>query len=63
MKEKLCMACERGSHEHCSGQILAAKMPCSCEYCWGQGGSTEAHKKAVQKAQQDGRKDNAKRSE
>jgi RNase P subunit RPR2 len=36
---KLCQACERKSHEDCSGQIPAANAPCSCEHCWGEGGS------------------------
>jgi hypothetical protein len=35
----ICIACKADRHDKCSAQVLAAKSPCDCEYCWGKGGS------------------------
>lgn len=32
---KVCQACERGQHAHCSAQVPAANAPCPCPTCWG----------------------------
>ena len=45
--EGLCVACERGSHDNCSAQVLAAKAPCGCEHCWGKGGSVAFYAKVL----------------
>lgn len=43
-----CKACQAGAHDHCSGQVLAAQMPCDCEVCWGERGNERAHQEALQ---------------